>query len=173
MLMGVKGCSRFAGHNALSPLGGARARAAAQAATLAARRLHRHAATYTWDSSGTATAGNLVIDGSGTWSTTSANWWNTTTDQAWSSSPGTDTAVFGATAGSNPYTVNVSGAISAGAIDFKSQLYTLAGGTLTMANNSTSFASPDFFVAPRRGGLRSTPAVTKTTADAFLNGGGF
>jgi fibronectin-binding autotransporter adhesin len=133
------------------------------------------AATYTWDNSGAATSGNLVTDGSGTWSTSNNNWWNSTTgtDQAWTNNTPGDTAVFGATPGAFPYTVTLGQPTTASGIVFQSQNYTIAGGgnLLTMNSASTTFATPDFIVAP---GVAATISsnILKSSGSTYLNGGG-
>ena len=119
------------------------------------------AATLTWDPNGNQS------DGSGTWATTTANWWNLSTDVVWTNG---NTAVFGVGASaSNPYTVTVNGGVTAAAINFNNQLYTLTGGTITL-NGATTFGSPDISV-PSGVAAEIDSAITKTTA-AFINGGG-
>ena len=49
------------------------------------------AANLTWDAN-TGTSG--AQDGAGTWSTNNANWWNGSTDIAWTNANG-DSAIFG------------------------------------------------------------------------------
>src|SRR6516162_5825547 len=69
------------------------------------------AAVWTWNSS---TSGSPV-DGGGAWNTTSANWWNGTTDTMWTT--GSNAAFFGAAAGSTAYSIDIgSGSISTGGV---------------------------------------------------------
>ena len=79
-----------------------------------------HAATYTWDPDQTPTTGS---DDNGTWSAGgySYYWSNGTADVAWSSSSGTDTAVFGV-GGADLYTVGVQQTVGVGGITFNSAL---------------------------------------------------
>jgi len=96
-----------------------------------------HAATYTWDS---AASGGAPVDGTGAWSTGTANWWNGTTDIAWTSS--TDTAVFGVNNGTAG-TVTV-GAVSVGAMTFNSTAsgnYTLSSGTITLGGTMATITA--------------------------------
>jgi hypothetical protein len=121
------------------------------AATAVMDAVEARAATYMWDSSGTASSGNLVADGSGAWSTSNSNWWNsgTSMDQARNNATG-DTAVFGAIPDTNSYAVTLAQATTAGSIIFQSQNYTIAGGgnAHTMSNSAASYATPDFSIAP-------------------------
>ncbi len=133
------------------------------------------AATYTWDSSGTAASPGGVTDGSGTWSTSTANWWNisTSADQVWTNNTPGDTAVFGTSADAGPYTVTLGQPTTAGGIVFQSQNYTIAGGgnLLTMNSSTASYTTPDFGIAP---GVAATISanITKTSATAYASGGG-
>jgi autotransporter-associated beta strand protein len=72
--------------------------------------------------------------GTGTWNlNTTANWWNGTTDVKWpdNSTFGTNTAVFGGTAG----TVTLNTSLSASNLQFTAPGYTLSGtGTLTLGS---------------------------------------
>ena len=78
------------------------------------------AATLTWDASGNGT----TLDGSGTWSTSIANWWNGSADSGWTG--GANSAVFGAAAGSNPYSVTLGSNAGMAVLTFASQSYTIA-----------------------------------------------
>jgi len=96
-----------------------------------------HAATYTWDSTA---SGGAPVDGTGAWSTGTANWWNGTTDIAWTSS--TDTAVFGVNNGTAG-TVTV-GAVSVGAMTFNATAsgnYTLSSGTITLGGTTATITA--------------------------------
>src|SRR5688572_4300985 len=93
------------------------------------------AATLYWDTDG-STAGNNAstganLGGSGIWSTTQSNWWDTSlgTLQVWTN--GSD-AVFWGTAGA----VTVS-SISASTLVFNTTGYLLNSGTLTMNGAAT------------------------------------
>lgn len=88
-------------------------------------------AIVTWDAV-TGTTG--AQDGSGTWNTVTANWWNGSTDVLWPNSTN-DTAVVGAASGSAG-TINISGTITLSNLTFNaagSGNYTLAGGTLSFS----------------------------------------
>ena len=86
------------------------------------------AATVTWDPGLTGSS-----DGSGTWSTATANWWNGAADAAWSIA-GTDTAVFG-NGEAGPYTVNASNYVSVGGIAFNvGSSYDISGGTIALGS---------------------------------------
>ena len=86
------------------------------------------ASTYTWDASGSS--GTPSFDGSGTWSTTNANWWGNGADNDWTTA--SDTAVFGS-GGSGPYTVTVPTSVSVGGIMFNpGSLYNISGGTIAL-----------------------------------------
>jgi len=87
------------------------------------------AAVFTWDN-----GSNGLNDSSGTWDTVSSYWYNGSGDTTWTTG---GMAQFGIRNGpTNPYTVTLNGAITAGAVNFTNQFYTLAGGTLTL-NSAT------------------------------------
>ena len=92
------------------------------------------AATVTWDPGLTG-----VSDGPGTWSTTTANWWNNSADALWSTS-GTDTAVFGnGTAGT--YAVTVANSVGVGGITFNpGTLYNISGGSIALGTAAATIA---------------------------------
>ena len=135
------------------------------------------AATYTWDNSGNGTA---FDGGSSSWSLTGSNWWNGSSDLLWSNS--TDTAAFGGSAGTTPYTVNVDGSlgpINVGGLIFQSQAYTLTGGTLNLTNSPTSIvvnASSGGTIASVLTGTGGLPesgaggAVTLSGANTYAGG---
>ena len=93
------------------------------------------AQTFTWNSGTTSTP----TDGAGTWSTSGTRWYDGTANVVWPAAPTSTIAWFGngGTAGS----VTVSGSVEAGGITFGPTLttsrYTLTGGTIGMADNST------------------------------------
>jgi fibronectin-binding autotransporter adhesin len=115
--------------------------------------------TYTWSNS---TSG--VVDGSGNWDNVTVNWWNSGTASAWNNSTG-DTAVFGAGAGSNPYTVTLTNGITVGGITFQSQAYTISGNTLTLAPPSGGTAT----IAVNAGSGMIGSAVADGGAGVALN----
>jgi autotransporter-associated beta strand protein len=65
--------------------------------------------------------------GTGTWDTTSNNWFNGTTDVSWPNSSNGDTAVFSGTSFSSGGTVTLGTDIKAGALTFNSNGYTVTG----------------------------------------------
>ena len=119
------------------------------------------AATLTWDPS--ATAGGS--DGSGTWNSANANWWDGSNVTNWSVG---DTAIFGA--GGTAGTVTLGETITIGNLTFGTSVvgaYTLSGGTLSLAGPST-------FTANSNGVISSTLAdgslVKAGAARLTLNG---
>ncbi len=80
-----------------------------------------------WDPSH---SGGTSLGGTGNWDTTSANWWNGTSDVTWNNSNG-DTAVFSGTAG----TATLSSGIQAGEVDFTTTGYTLTSGSLAISGS--------------------------------------
>ena len=111
-----------------------------------------HAAVLGFDSD--ANAANGATDGGGAWDTTTANWFNGSTDVVWPNTAA-DTAVFGA--GGTGGTVNVS-TVNAGTIQFNVSGYNLAGGTINLSTGATP-------------GLISIAAgQTATINSAFANG---
>ena len=96
------------------------------------------AATLYWDAdaaaSGNTSSTGAGLGGTGTWNTSSFNWWNSTTltDQAWINA-NNDLALFTNAAG--PFTVTLGSAITAGSLRFDVDGYTIAGGgnALTLA----------------------------------------
>ncbi len=127
------------------------------------------AAVYTWDN-GTGNVGGPT-DGSGTWSLSSANWWNSSSAyQTWPNS--TDTAQFGFSSGNtNPYTVTLDPVgVNAGGITFQDQAYTLSGSTLTLGGTT-----PTITVNAANGTISSLIAgsaglTTAGTGTLVLNG---
>jgi fibronectin-binding autotransporter adhesin len=126
------------------------------------------ATVYTWDSSGTATSSSEVTDGSGTWSTSSVNWWNASIDSVWPTS-GTNSAVFGVGNG-GAGTINV-GNVTASAITFNapgSGNYTLSGGTITLASSPTITAN---FPATINSTIAGTAGFTSSGSSLLTLGG--
>ncbi len=83
------------------------------------------AASLSWDQAGSGTLG-----GTGTWDTTTTNWWNGSTDVAWATNTiSGDSAVFAGTAG----TVTLGTNINALGLTFNTTGYTIAGSTFTLA----------------------------------------
>ena len=113
------------------------------------------AATLTFDGN-TTTAG--AQDGSGTWDTTTADWYNGTGDVVWPNA--TDTAAFGAgTAGT--YTITLSNTVNAGAIAFNQSGYTISGGG-TIKLNPPAAMTPNFVVTTSASG--GTDTISSTLA---------
>ncbi len=96
-----------------------------------------NAATYYWDADGSTASNNIDgtgLGGTGTWNTSTANWWDQTNDVAWPNAA--DTAVFtnAYTPGViSPATVTLSGALTANQLSFFRSGYTLGGTSLTLA----------------------------------------
>ena len=96
-------------------------------------------AQVTWDAN-TTTSGPQ--DGSGTWSTSDANWWNGTTDVVWPNLT-TSSAIIGVNSGAAG-TITASGSLTLNAITFNapgSGTYTLTGGTLGFAGSSPTITA--------------------------------
>jgi fibronectin-binding autotransporter adhesin len=87
------------------------------------------AATVTWN----ANAWGSPVDAGGTWSLTGSNWCNGSANQTWVNGY---TARFGESSGTNAYSVQVSGPISASGLEFQSQAYSLFGNALTLTGSS-------------------------------------
>jgi autotransporter-associated beta strand protein len=80
--------------------------------------------TLFWDP---GQSGGTALGGAGTWDTSSPNWFNGTSDVAWTNG---NTAVFDGTAGN----VTVGSGISAAGLTFNIDGYALAGNTLSLAS---------------------------------------
>jgi autotransporter-associated beta strand protein len=97
------------------------------------------ARAQTWD----ANAGiSGPQDGSGTWSTVDANWWNGSTNVVWPNLT-TSSAIIGSNSGAAG-TITVSDSITLNAITFNapgSGNYTLTGGTLGFAGSSPTITA--------------------------------
>ena len=91
------------------------------------------AGTFNWDAD--ASAGNGANGGTGTWNTSTANWYNGAADVAWPNvSANDDKALFGNTAG----TVTLGASLTAGGIQFDTSGYTLSGtNDLTLSPQAT------------------------------------
>ena len=123
-----------------------------------------HAATYVFDPLASTAGGT---DGSGSWDTTTSDWFNTSTGatvnpQPWSNSTA-DTAVFGS--GGTAGTVAVS-SVNVGTIQFNTVTgsYGLAGGTVTLGGAATITAGP--------GTTSSIASILTGAAGLTVNGGG-
>jgi len=91
------------------------------------------AAQLTWDSD--ANAGNGATDGSGTWDTVTANWYNSGTDAVW---PNTTTSVAIIGNGGTAGTITVSGTITLNGITFNAPAgYIVSGGTALSLGGTT------------------------------------
>ena len=86
-----------------------------------------------WDSD--ANAGNGANGGTGTWNTTTTNWFNGASDVAWPNvATNYDQAILGGTAG----TVTLGASLTAGKLQFDTSNYTLSGTSdLTLNINAT------------------------------------
>jgi fibronectin-binding autotransporter adhesin len=96
-------------------------------------------AQVTWDAD-TGTSGPQ--DGSGTWSTADANWWNGSTNVVWPNLA-TSSAIIGANSGAAG-TITVDGSLTLNAITFNapgSGAYTVTGGTLGFAGTSPTITA--------------------------------
>lgn len=96
-------------------------------------------AQVTWDASA-GTSGPQ--DGSGTWSTADANWWNGSTNVVWPNLT-TSSAIIGANSGAAG-TITVSGSLTLNNITFNapgSGTYTLTGGTLGFAGSGPTITA--------------------------------
>ncbi|MCP5559948.1 MAG: autotransporter-associated beta strand repeat-containing protein [Verrucomicrobiaceae bacterium] len=96
------------------------------------------AANLYWDADATS-AGNLVdgtnLGGTGTWDTTTANWWDTSALGAWPNTAA-DVAIFSgplSTGAPTLYTVTLGSGLTANKLIFNRGGYTLAGADLTLA----------------------------------------
>jgi fibronectin-binding autotransporter adhesin len=108
------------------------------------------AATLTWGTSGTGGGGN--------WDTTTSNWFNGTSDVAWSNTT-PDSAVFAGTAG----TVTLAEAITAADLTFTTAGYTITGNTLTLSG-TPAIATGTGISATIASTLDGTSGFTKTGA---------
>lgn len=125
------------------------------------------AASYTFDAN-TSSAG--VQDGSGTWNTTLANFWNGTSDVQWPNQ-NTDVAVFGVGGGSGAMTITT-GNVTTNGITFApvstvgTTYYLTSGGTITLAG-----ATPTITVNATNGGtIRSALVSTSGFVKAGTGG---
>ena len=119
-----------------------------------------HAATLTWDASGTNPT--APTDGPGTWNTALANWSDGAADVVWPNT-NVDVAVFGANNGAaGAITV---GTVTANGITFNpagSGTYALAGGTITLDGATpTLTSSADASIASA---IAGTAGLTKAGA---------
>jgi autotransporter-associated beta strand protein len=86
------------------------------------------AASLSWDQ-----AGSGALGGTGTWDTTTTNWWNGSTDVAWATNTiSGDSAVFAGTAGTVTLGTNINGV----GLTFNTTGYTIATGTNTLTLGS-------------------------------------
>lgn len=136
------------------------------------------AASYTFDAN-TSTTGPQ--DGSGTWNTTLANFWNGTSDVQWPNQ-NTDVAVFGAGAGGGIMTITT-GNVTTNGITFATistttgTYYQTLGGTITLAGtdptitvNATNGGTIRSALVGTSGFIKTGSAGLSIGADADLSG---
>ncbi|HPP53769.1 MAG TPA: autotransporter-associated beta strand repeat-containing protein, partial [Thermoguttaceae bacterium] len=127
------------------------------------------AAVLTWDADGFSGGAQ---DGSGTWDTTTANWWDPSLSMnvPWNNTL-PDSAVIGAGSGAAG-TITVSGTINVAGITFAapgSGNYTLSGGTLTLTSPTIDVASG---LSPTIGSvIAGSVGLTKTGAGTLVLSG--
>ncbi len=127
-------------------------------------------ATLYWDADASG-AGNLIdgtnLGGTGTWDTSTANWWNTSGMVAWPNAAA-DIAIFSGPLPidvPNLNTVTLSGGIQANQIRFERSGYTLTGGNITLAG-----AAPTLFA--NLGESASIESLIQGSAGLIKEGGG-
>lgn len=107
--------------------------------------------TFTWDVvSGTSGP----QDGAGTWNSSNTNWWNGSTNVAWTAG---NIATFGA--GGAPGTVTVSGSVNAGGLTFGS----LASGTYTLSSGTIGLTAGGTIAMSRSTTINSTLSGSNIT----------
>lgn len=97
-----------------------------------------NAATFYWDADGNNVGNNIDgtgLGGTGTWNTSTLNWWDQTNDVAWPNLTDSDAVFTYAYAPGVPTlnTVTLSGALTANQLSFFRSGYTLGGTSLTLA----------------------------------------
>ena len=141
--------------------------AAAICAALFAGASSGNAATLYWDTDGSTTGNSsstgLGLGGTGTWDTSTSNWWSGSALGAWNNS-NNDTAVFWGTAG----TVTLGSGITVGGLQFNTSGYTVTGN----ATNTLTLAGTTPGVTLGSGvSLASVNAVLAGSAGMAFNGG--
>jgi autotransporter-associated beta strand protein len=106
---------------------------------------------------------------SGTWDTTSLNWTGTSGSTTWPAvSSGTDTAIFGSSGG----TVTLSGTITADALNFNANGYTITGGTSLQLDGSTpKITVASGITATINSAISGTTGFNKTGPGTLVVGG--
>ena len=123
--------------------------------------------TLDWDANSTS---GINLGGDGTWATgTPADWWNGTSDIAWTDTTGTDTAVFEGTSG---IVTLDAGGVTANALIFDTSGYTLSGGPLTLANNSGSSPNPTITFNTGSSGITTISSNITAASPVMFNGTG-
>ena len=134
------------------------------------------AASLSWDQTGSGGLG-----GTGTWDTTTTNWWNGASDVAWSDTTGTtDIATFAGTAG----TVTLGTNLGALGLVFSTTGYTIATGanTLTLGSSGidasglatgTTTISGNLALGANQTWNVGSAAAATLTVPAVINGSGF
>jgi outer membrane autotransporter protein len=102
--------------------------------------------------------------GSGTWDSTTANWFNGSTATPWSAG---STASFGGTAG----TVTVNGTAAVGGATFNSTGYTITGGTLALSGAAATFTSNAGVSATVNSPITGSAALKKSGAGTLTFSG--
>ena len=128
-----------------------------------------HAANLYWDADATS-AGNLIdgtnLGGSGTWDTTTANWWNTSALGAWPNTAA-DVAIFSGPFAALPTsnTVTLSGALTANQLRFNRSGYILSGGSLSLSGSGAGLYT-------QMGELATIDSVVAGSDGLYKSGGG-
>lgn len=125
------------------------------------------AASLYWDTDSSA-GGNLIdgsnLGGTGTWDTTTANWWDTSALGAWPNTAA-DVAIFSGlvpTDVPNLNTVTLGSGLTANKLVFNRSGYTLAGADLTLAGASAGMYVQLGETNEISAGLAGTDGLTKT-----------
>lgn len=127
------------------------------------------AVTLYWDTDGSTTLNNVDgtnIGGTGTWNTSTPNWWNLGSLVNWPNT-NVDHAVFAGT----PGTVTVAPGIIVNRLTFQSGGYVFNGAPLTLAGTTPTLYSYAGTSTRINTELQGTAGLTKTGAGAvYLNG---
>lgn len=120
--------------------------------------------TLMWDSNGAALPN--PSGGSGTWSSSSVNWWNGVFVQGYNVGAAPHDDVFNTAAG----TVTVSGTVSARSLSFETTGYSLTGGTVSLSNPAT-ISVADSSASATISSILSGASISKTGSGRLILSG--
>ncbi|TAE92525.1 MAG: hypothetical protein EAZ81_02730, partial [Verrucomicrobia bacterium] len=125
-----------------------------------------NAQSLTWDGANTVTTG--AQGGTGTWNTTTSNWWNGSNNVLWPTSGTNNDAVFAGTAG----TVTIAtGGVTVNDMTFNTTGYALSGAAITLNGTTPTISTGTNITATISSTISGSSGLTKDGAGILRLGG--